>query len=338
MLKRAILLVAGPLAALLVTVVTALLLAGDLPDPIATHWGTSGEPDGHMPLPVFLVAVVAAEAVAWGALLWQARARGRDGLQLTVAPYAWATIAFVAALALITLAANAEAADWRAADEVGLLSVAIALGVGALAGLTGWALERRRPLGTGVAEIGGAGAGAASGAGAAGVDAGGAGASARLAPGERAVWSRSLVSRPAAAGAVVLLAGFVVAGLLTGGGTGWLLVGAGLVVAASAGTLSEIVATVDARGLTIAYGPFGWPRKRVALDQIAHADTLVVEPLKYGGWGYRKVPRRAGVTAVVLRRGEGLRVVSRDGRELIVTIDDAAAGAALLEALRASTR
>lgn len=324
MLKRAILLVAGPLAAVLVTVVTALLLAGDLPDPIATHWGTSGEPDGHMPLPLFLALVAVAELAAWGALLWQARARREDGLQLTFAPYAWATIAFLAALALITFAANAEAADWRAADEVGLLSVAIALAAGALAGLAGWALERGRPLGAGVAEIGSA---AAAG-----------GAVSRVAPGERAVWSRSLVSRPAAVGAVVLLAGFVVAGILTGGATGWVLIAAGVVAAVSAGTLSEIVATVDARGLTVAFGPFGWPRKRVALDQIARADTLTVEPLKYGGWGYRKVPRRRGVTAVVLRGGEGLRVVRIDGRELIVTIDDAAAGAALLEALRGGAR
>lgn len=335
MLKRAILLVAGPLTALLVTVVTALLLAGDLPDPIATHWGTNGEPDGHMPLALFLVAVVVAEAVAWGVLLWQAHARGRDGLQLTVAPYVWGTLAFVAALTLITVAANADAPGWRDADEVGLLSIAIALAAGALAGLAGWALERGRPLGTGVAEIGGGAGAGGAGAVAGGVGAG-AGAAARLAPGERAVWSRSLVSRPAAVGSVLLLAGFVVAGLLTGGGTGWLLVAAGLFAAVTTGTLSEIVATADARGLTVAFGPFGWPRKRVALDRIAHADTLVVEPLKYGGWGYRKVPRRGGVTAVVLRRGEGLRVVRDDGRELIVTIDDAAAGAALLEALRAS--
>jgi len=334
MLKRAILLVGGPLAALLVTVVTALLLSGDLPDPLATHWGTGGEPDGNMPLPAFVVAVVAAELASWGSLLWQARTRGRDGLQLTVAPYAWATIAFVAALALITFAANAEVADWRAADEVGLLSVAIALAVGALAGLAGWALERGRPLAGGVAEIGGVGA-AAGGAGASAA-AGRAGATTLLAPGERAVWSRSLVSRPAAFGAVALLVGFVVAGLLTGGASGWILVAAGVAAAVSAGTLSEIVATVDARGLTVAFGPFGWPRKRVALDRIARVDTLVVEPLKYGGWGYRRVPRRAGATAVVLRRGEGLRVIRDDGRELIVTIDDAAGGAALLEALRAS--
>lgn len=327
MLKRAILLVAGPLAALLVTVVTALLLAGDLPDPIATHWGTSGAPDGHTPLPLFLVVVVVAEVAAWGALLWQASTRRRDGLRLTFAPYAWATIAFVTALTLITVAANAEAADWRAADEVGLLAVALALLVAAAAGTAGWALERGRPYGDGTAEIGG-GARAVAGAAAA------AGAAARLAPGERAVWSRSLVSRWAAVGSIALLAGFVVAGILTGGGTGWLLVAAGLVAATATGSLSEIVATVDARGLTVAFGPFGWPRKRVALDRIARAETITVEPLKYGGWGYRKVPRRGGVTAVVLRRGEALRVVRRDGRELIVTIDDAAAAAALLETLR----
>lgn len=319
MLKRAILLVAGPLVAVLVTVVTALLLSADLPDPVATHWAAGGEPDGHMPLPLFLAAVLAAELVAWGALLWQARSRRAGGLRLTVAPYAWATIFFVAALTLITLAANAEAADWRAADEVGLPSVAIALAVAAVAGLAGWALERGRPVGAVAA------GGAAPGGGA---------AVAPPAPGERVVWSRSLVSRPAAAGAVVLLVAFVVAGLLSGGATGWVLIAAGPLAALATAAVSEIVVTVDGRGLTVAFGPLGWPRKRVALERIAASEAVTVDPLAYGGWGYRKVPRRPGATAIVLRGGEALRVVRDDGRELFVTVDDAATAAALLDRLR----
>ncbi|MBB4663062.1 DUF1648 domain-containing protein [Conexibacter arvalis] len=316
MLRRAILLAGGPLAALL-AFAAAALLAGDLPDPIATHWGVGGEPDGRMPLWIFVAAVAVAELVAWGGLVWQARARGAAGLRLTVAPYAWATLAFLTALGLITLAANDGAADWRAADEVGLPSVALALAAGALAGLAAWALERGRPLG----EPGrGDGVGSSS------------GDDVALAPGERVVWSRALVSRPAVVGAVVLGGGLLVAAVVVGGPGGWGLALGGVVAAIAAGALTEIVVTVDRRGLAIAYGPFGWPRQTVPLAEIAGAEPTMIDPWRVGGWGYRKA--RPGMTAVVLRGGEGLRIVRVDGRELLVTIPDAAAGAALLNALR----
>ena len=341
MLKRAILLVGGPLAAVVVTVATAALLAGDLPDPIASHWNLGGEPDGRTPLWPFVAAIVVAQLLAWGALAWQERSRGRRGLRLTAAPFAWGAIAFLVALALVVLAANADAADWRAADEVGPLAVLIALAAAALGALAGWALERGRPLvepgagGAGAAagaRTGGAAAGARTGGAAgAGGAAGGAPAVA-LAPGERAVWSRGLVSRPLAAVAIALGVALVVAGAVSGGG--WLLALGGVAAALAAGTLAEIVVTIDRRGVTIAYGPFGWPRQTVPLADVARAEPTRIDPWRVGGWGYRKVPTRPGVTAVVLRGGDGLRIVRADGRELLVTIPDAAAGAALLEALR----
>jgi hypothetical protein len=330
MLKRAILLVGGPLAGLLLTVVTTLLLAGDLPDPIATHWNVHSEPDGHMPLWLFTALLVAVQLVAWGALLWQERSRGTQGLRLTVAPFVWGTIAFMAAIDLTTLAANVDAADWRAADEVGIVSILIVLAVGAVAAVAGWALERGRPLVAGV----GAGAGGGAGSGASGTSAGSAAAAVTLAAGERAAWSRGLVSRPAAFGSVLLGVGFLVAGIVVGSAAGWALVAGGVVAALATALVSEVVVTVDRRGMTVAFGPLGWPRQHVPLDDVVAAEAVDVDPWRYGGWGYRKVPRRPGVSAVVLRRGEGLRVVRGDGRELVVTVPDAAGGAALLEALR----
>ena len=50
----------------------------------------------------------------------------------------------------------------------------------------------------------------------------------------------------------------------------------------------------------------------------------------WGGWGYPKVPRRRGATAIVMRGDDGLRVVARDGRELVVTVPEAGTAAALL--------
>ncbi len=55
----------------------------------------------------------------------------------------------------------------------------------------------------------------------------------------------------------------------------------------------------------------------------------LIEPLAYGGWGWRVVP---GGTAVVVRGGEALVVELRSGRRFAVTVDGAAEAAALLNA------
>jgi len=57
----------------------------------------------------------------------------------------------------------------------------------------------------------------------------------------------------------------------------------------------------------------------------------MVDPMgQFGGWGLRWGPAGFGV---VLRTGEGIEVRRRSGKTLTVTVDDAATGAALLNAL-----
>lgn len=310
-MKRLILVLVGPLVALAALVLAAV--TSDLPDPIATHWNASGQPDGHTPAWAFFGATALLFVLAWAVLALEARRRGPAGPRVTAAPAVWATLAFLAAIAVLTADANAGAADWRAAGELTLSMLLLVVGVSAVAGFVAWALERGRPVAPErtvhtVAPV-------------------------ALAEGEQAVWTRALSSRPAAVGCGVVGGGIAVAGLLLGGGARWPMVAGGVVVAVVLSSLSEIVATVDARGLTIAYGPLGWPRQTVPLADVASAERTEIDPLSVGGWGYRKVPKRPGTTAVVLRGGEGLRVVRRDGRVLLVTIPDAATAAGLLVAL-----
>ena len=52
--------------------------------------------------------------------------------------------------------------------------------------------------------------------------------------------------------------------------------------------------------------------------------------MSYGGWGYRVRP---GVRAIVIRGGEGLRIGRTNKADLVVTVDDAATGAGLVNAL-----
>lgn len=306
MLKRRTVLL-GPGVALLAVIVPTLLLAGRLPDPIASHWSISGEADGSSSLAVLTGGVAAAVAVAWGLLGRQARVRG--ALRLTIAPWIWAAVTFAAGLQLTTLLANLDTVSWRDA-ELQPWAILPAFAVAAAAGSAAHLLERSRPVAPATSPPERATIG--------------------LHPGERAVWSARVRGGWALFAAAALGTGFLVAAWL--GGQWWLVL-PGAVAALSVATVSEIVATVDERGLTIAYGPLGWPSQTVPLSEIATAEAIDIDPWRVGGWGIRKVPRRAGATAIVIRAGEGIRVQRRDGRDLLVTVPDAGGAAGLLNDL-----
>ncbi len=77
----------------------------------------------------------------------------------------------------------------------------------------------------------------------------------------------------------------------------------------------------------------GWPRFRVRAEDLVRAGVVHVDPMAdFGGWGMRWVPGAdGGRWGIVTRRGEGLEVVRRGGRSIVVTVDDAATAAAVLE-------
>ncbi|QGQ19748.1 hypothetical protein GC089_11580 [Cellulomonas sp. JZ18] len=113
----------------------------------------------------------------------------------------------------------------------------------------------------------------------------------------------------------------------------WLLV---VVLAALLAAMSVFRVRVDAAGLT-ARSALGWPTLRVPLEEVEEARTVTVDPLAdFGGWGYRVGAQ--GRVGVVLRRGEGLEVRRTGGRATVVTVDDAATAAALLNTLADRSR
>ncbi len=118
---------------------------------------------------------------------------------------------------------------------------------------------------------------------------------------------------------------------------GWADLGpAGLVV----GMLSLLVAlffcwvrvALTETRLEIAFGPWRWPKKVVALSDIAEATTDTIQPLRYGGWGYRLCG--VGCRAIIVRRGEALKLKMNNEKVLIVTVDRAEDGARLINELR----
>jgi hypothetical protein len=90
---------------------------------------------------------------------------------------------------------------------------------------------------------------------------------------------------------------------------------------------SGVRVTVDDHEVAIDLGPLRWPHRHIARDRILAASVVDIRPLEWGGWGWRGMPGR---TAIVIRRGEGMQLDLGDGRSVVVTVDDARRGAALI--------
>ncbi|MEV7283475.1 DUF1648 domain-containing protein [Streptomyces sp. NPDC093252] len=148
-----------------------------------------------------------------------------------------------------------------------------------------------------------------------------------LADGETAAWSRTVLSRPLLLPALAVALGGPLALLLGPWPLGAALIVLGLACAAFA----AIRVTVDRRGVTVASTLLPRPRLTVPLTGITGAASVRVDAVgDFGGWGYRIRPDRRGV---VLRSGDALAVRTTAGREYVVTVDDPATAAALLNAL-----
>jgi hypothetical protein len=87
---------------------------------------------------------------------------------------------------------------------------------------------------------------------------------------------------------------------------------------------------VDVRGVRMR-SAFGIPTFTVPLAAIESAEVIEVHALaEYGGFGVRLGSGRFGV---ILRSGQALQVLRRNGRSVVVTVDDATSAAALINGL-----
>jgi len=322
-------LVCGALPAALLAAIVAVPAAlwSRLPGRVADHWTFAGTANGTAPrLAAFallgVLAVVGAGLVSLG---WAATRPSppssayRHGRAAT----GWATgsAAGLVAIGLFVMAISAATVIMVAVANLGGGTPGSApIGTGGVVGVIGL-------VGGPVLLAAGAGYALRRHSGLSAADSGMPRPSLGLRVGERAVWTGRARAKWAWPVAGLLLAAAAGVAAVT---AQWSL--AVILLATGVLTLgfTSVRVTVAARGVMVGYGPLGLRLTRIPLRRIASAVAVQRTPFSFG---YRGSLLVFGAAAVVLRRGPALRLTLRDGKTFLVTVDDAATGAALLNDL-----
>ncbi|QAY60906.1 DUF1648 domain-containing protein [Microbacterium protaetiae] len=317
----------GVLAPTAVTLLSAIVIAvwlPQLPDPAATHWSGGGGPDGFGPawtyllfgvgLPLVLIAGMSVMALYAHRLpprdpdgpQWSPTARLLGAMNLAIA-------GMFAVMMLASVGVQRGLAD--AADAPDVMGWMFAgFGVAVVLGVAAWFLQPAVVP----AELTRQDA-----------------VPLPLGPGERAAW---------VATATTARAGIVTLGSLTGVlivmtvvmlalevPAWWIVAIVNVALVAAMLTMLTFRVRVGSDGLLVR-STAGWPRFRIRPDEVRSVRATNVHPFaEFGGWGVRL--STDGRFGVVLRAGDALEVTRTNGRTFVVTVDDAATGAALLSAV-----
>lgn len=305
-----------PNLAVLTTLVAPLLVWNRLPDPVASHWGVGGQPDGSLPLIAEVVVLcLAASAVAYGPIVAARFPMPRAQARVLVAAAGFGSV-LLAGVRIASVQANVDVARWQEAGALTGGTVLVAAAAGLVAGAVGWWAAGSRPdLPPPSTQPP---------------------AAVEVAPGEAVVWVGAASGRLPIVVATGLLVVAALGVVFAPPEPRTVLVIVLPLVALALSALAQVRVTVGPAGVSVACGWLGWPRLRVPIADVTEVTVEDVAPMSYGGWGIRVVP---GATGVIVRRGEGLRIERRSGRRtLVVTVDDAARAAGVLLAHRDAHR
>ena len=284
-------------------------------DVVATHWNLAGQADGSLTVARLLGGLAAmalapaAVALALVVMRWPLQ---RHPLLLSGLTALTTFVgALVACISWSIASLNKGATSWQDAAQMPGMHVATVVIVPLLLAAAAAFLARKIwPASSRAAQLA---------------------PSLKLEPEERAIWFGRV-----RAGAWLWIGVPLSAALtwivveLTGVLVGLLVLGA-LVILADAFSMLRVV--VDREGLSVRYGHLGIFRQLIPLAKVDGARALNLKPLSHGGWGYRGSLLLLGKAAVVVRRGDAIEVTLHEGRQFLVTVDDAATGAALLNGL-----
>ncbi len=310
--------VALPLLVGLIAVLIQVAWLPQLPDPIVVHWGLDGADGFAAPWTAMVLTggLIGALVALFAAILGLARGPAPTPTHKLLAVTSLVVAVLVGGTVTASLGVQrglGDAADAPSITPWLLGFAAISLVVGALA----WFALPKAVSGaadTSPAEP------------------------LSLVPGERSVWIAETRLSGGAVAVILSAVGFAIAATVFAAvitdGLMWplVLVPALLVLMCAAGIAWRV--RVEPSGLSVRSQPFGWPRTRIPVSDIASVETAHVEPLaEFGGWGWRWAPGRS--FGVISGSGEAIEVTRHDGRRFTVTVPDAATGAALLAAYAA---
>jgi len=298
-----------PILVLLVGYLPFLLFRSELPDPVASHFDASGQPDAAMPIRQFVLVNSVMMFLGLALCVWLGLRRRTlpEGSGPIVGFMGGLLAAMGAGILTSTTLEQRDIELWSDAPSVyGSMTLVMlaAMALGAFGAWCGARTPGREPARTRQVPA------------------------MSLAGNQQAVWSATIRSTPVHIGGV--------ATLLIGLALLWLvppLTGAIVVLTALLMLgLATVRLRIDRHGLLVKYGNFPWPVTRIELENIANATVVDVEPMQWGGWGYRGNLTVADQAAVVMRAGPGLRTELVDGKVFVITVDNPEQGAALLNA------
>lgn len=307
----------GVLLPIAITLVAAALVATwapRLPDPVVTHWGSSG-PDASGSLSSLVAPFAIYGAISLTVCGLFALHTGRTSMvRRLTAGTAMGLATLNAGLVLAAVhtqvgaATTAEVADPGSRIMLAALLAIAAAGVGMASAGTDPRLPATAPLPADALR-------------------------AELEAGAAPVWQQTVApSRraqlwfPVGVLTLVLMA----AGLTAASGSWW--AGALLLLPAPLVLLLLVPwhVRVGPDGLTARAG-LGRPRQHIPADEVELAEVSEVSPFgDFGGWGLRIAPDIHGTVGVVIRAGEAILVHRSAGRRFAVTVDDATTAVALL--------
>lgn len=307
--RRILVALAPPVLAAAAVLATFLSVRDRLPGRMAVHIGAGGGADGFSGQGAFLataLGVLIGTGALFGALAYWIRTT--PGVQRVLAVIGGTVAVPTGWLVVAVLLANTDVDDASSVTLPGT-QAAFAFGAAALYAALGWLICGRAEE---VETVSGPTADAER---------------LTLADSEIAGWTRVAGSRVLPVTGVLVAA----AGIVIGFTTGWVPALPLLITGVPMALLTGARVTADRRGITVTPSLTPWPRLNVPLQRIAEAGHRTVNPMRdFGGWGYRARP---GASGIVLRSGDAISARLTTGSEFVVTVDDAATAAALLNTL-----
>jgi hypothetical protein len=306
----------APLVLTLATLAITFGIASTLPERVAVHWNAAGVPDGYgspYSFPILIAVICLPLDAIFGAIAVLSSHRA----PITAMTKILAVVGlFITVLLALVLGGSLVLQQGHASgDHIPIVWLPIGFGVTAIVCVGAWfllpkAVRSQRGGGTVVAPV-------------------------ALGAEERASWIRSATAPAgltwAVVGFMILIAAIVLFSVLERGGAYWPISFIPVVIFLI--VLSNFAWTirVDARGVCMR-SSLGIPTITVPLANIESAEVIDVQAIaQYGGFGVRWGLN--GRFGVILRSGEALEVLRHNGRSVVVTVDDAASAAALINGL-----